>query len=105
MEPFACYCHTRIILQAKTNLKRLEGSHEEHVKNTSKLSNDLPCLLEELGRTKKKLDGKAKSVSDATPMAEMRAAIQRDRKENKELNVHLGVPVSNTTGSSKNTHP
>jgi hypothetical protein len=45
---------------------------------------------------KKNLDGEASSVSDATPLAEIRAAIQRLRKENKELDVYLGVLVSNS---------
>jgi hypothetical protein len=54
---------------------------------------------------KKKLDGEASSVSDATPLTEIRAAIQRLRKENKELDVYLGMLVSKSIGSSENTHP
>jgi estrogen-related receptor beta like 1 len=95
MEPFA-HSHTRILLQAKTNLKRLEKAHAEHDENATNLSDDLQCLSEELDLMKKKLDGQASSVSDATPLVEIRAAIQRLRKENKELDVYLGVLVSNS---------
>ena len=95
MEPFA-HRHTRILLQAKTNLKRLEKAHAEHAENATNLSDDLQCLSEELDLMKKKLDGQASSVSDATPLVEIRAAIQRLRKENKELDVYLGVLVSNS---------
>ena len=93
MDPLA---HHRCIrtIQAKTNLKRLEETHEEHAENATKLSDDLQCLSEELDRMKKNLDGEATSVSDATPLTEIRAAIQCLRKENKELDVYLGVLVS-----------
>ncbi|KAL3781569.1 hypothetical protein ACHAW5_002578 [Stephanodiscus triporus] len=77
--------------KAKTNLKRLEETHEEHAENATNLSDDLQCLSEELDRMKKNLDGEATSVSDATPLAEIRAAIQCLQKENKELDVYLGV--------------
>ena len=93
---FSRHRHTWTVLQAKTKLKSLEEAHEEHAENATNLSDDLQCLSEELDRMKKKLDGEASSVSDATPLAEIRAAIQRLRKENKELDVYLGVLVSNS---------
>ena len=68
------------------------------------LSDDLQCLSDELNRMKKNLDGEATSVSDATPLAEIRAAIQCLQKEIKELDVYLGVLVSRF-GSGENTHP
>jgi len=40
---------------------------------------------------KKKLDGEASSVSDTSPLVEIRAAIQDLRKENNELDVLVGV--------------
>jgi estrogen-related receptor beta like 1 len=51
----------------------------------------LQFLSEELNRLKKKVDGEASSVSDTSPLVEIRAAIQHLRKENKELDVLLGV--------------
>jgi hypothetical protein len=102
-EPFARHGHARIVSQAKTNFKRLEEAHEEHAENARNLSDDdLQCLSEELDRMKKKLDGEASSVSDAMPSTEIRAPIQRLRKENKELDVYLGI---NSIQSSENKHP
>ncbi len=40
---------------------------------------------------KKRLDGEASSVSDTSPLVEIRAAIQHLRNENKELDILLGV--------------
>lgn len=78
-------------LQARTNLKILEDTHEENAENATNLSDDLQFLSEELNRLKKKVDGEASSVSDTSPLVEIRAAIQHLRKENKELDVLLGV--------------
>ena len=43
---------------------------------------------------KKKMDEKASGVTDATPLVEIRAAIQRLKKENRELDVRIGLLVS-----------
>jgi len=82
------------LTQAKMNLKMLEVAHEEHTENAANLADELQYVTDDLDRMKKSLDGEASMVSDASPMAEIRAAIQRLRNENKELDIYLGVLVS-----------
>jgi hypothetical protein len=82
------------LTQAKMNLKMLEVAHEEHTENATNLADELQYVTDNLDRMKKSLDGEASMVSDASPLAEIRAAIQRLRNENKELDIYLGVLVS-----------
>ena len=82
------------LIQANELIKQLEGAHDEHTETTKILSHDLSCISEELDQVKKKMDGKASSMTDASPLVEIRAAIQRLKKENKELDIHIGVLVS-----------
>ena len=37
------------------------------------------------------MESKSSSVTDATPLVDIRAAIQRLRKENKEMDIRIGV--------------
>lgn len=76
------------------SLKMLEVAHEEHSENATNLADELQCVTDNLDQMKTSLDGKASMVSDASPLAEIRAAIQRLRKENKELDIYLEVLVS-----------
>lgn len=80
--------------KAKDRLKQLEGAHDEHTANSTLLSNDLKSITEELDRRKKQIDSMVNSVTDANPLVEIRAAIQRLRKENRELDIHIGMLVS-----------
>lgn len=72
----------------------LEVAQEEHTENAANLANELQYVTDDLDCMKKSLDGEASMVSDASPLAEIRAAIQHLRKENKELDIYLGVLVS-----------
>jgi len=40
---------------------------------------------------KKKMESKSSSVTDATTLVDIRAAIQRLKKENKEMDIRIGV--------------
>ena len=80
--------------KSKDHIKQLEEAHEEHSENNKILSDDLEYISDELNEMKKKMDGKASSMTDAKPLLEIRAAIQRLKKENKELDVRIGVLVS-----------
>lgn len=51
-------------------------------------------ITEELDQRKKQIDLKVNSVTDANPLVEIRAAIQRLRKENRELDIRIGMLVS-----------
>ncbi len=84
--------------QAKENLKILKEAHEEHNENAANLSNELKSISEELDQVKKNSITDANRVTDSKPLVEIRAAIQRLRKENKELDVHIGVLVRNIGG-------
>mmetsp|Transcript_25655 Transcript_25655/g.48886 ORF Transcript_25655/g.48886 Transcript_25655/m.48886 type:complete len:131 (+) Transcript_25655:189-581(+) len=77
--------------QAIQQHKRLGDAHNEHSENAKKLSDELECISDELMAGKKKMDGKASSMTDATPLVEIRAAIQRLRKENTLLDTRIGV--------------
>lgn len=80
--------------KAKDKLKQLEVAHDEHTHNSILLSDDLKSITEELDRRKKQIDSMVNSVTDANPLVEIRAAIQRLRKENRELDIHIGMLVS-----------
>ena len=89
--------HTQIIptpqnsQQAKEQLEQLEEEHSEPTENTKLLADDLECISDELDQMKKKMESKSSSVTDATPLVDIRAAIQRLRKENKEMDIRIGV--------------
>ena len=72
----------------------LEAAQEEHAENAANLANELQYVTDDLDCMKKSLDGEASMFSDASPLVEIRAAIQHLRKENKELDIYLGVLVS-----------
>jgi len=83
-----------IASQAKDQLKQLQEAHDEHTENAANLSDDLKSISEELDRRKKQIDSMVNNVTDANPLVEIRAAIQRLRKENRELDIHIGMLVS-----------
>ena len=51
----------------------------------------MECISDELDQMKKKIESKSSSVTDATPLVDIRAAIQRLKKENKEMDINIGV--------------
>ena len=77
--------------QAKEQLEQLEEEHSELTENTKLLADDLECISNELDQMKKKMESKSSSVTDATPLVDIRAAIQRLKKENKEMDIRIGV--------------
>ena len=77
--------------QAKEQLEQLEEEHSELTENTKLLADDLECISDELDQMKKKMESKSSIVTDATPLVDIRAAIQRLRKENKEMDIRIGV--------------
>ena len=83
-----------IASQAKDQLKQLQEAHDEHTENAANLSDDLKSISEELDRRKKQIDSMVNNVTDANPVVEIRAAIQRLRKENRELDIYIGMLVS-----------
>jgi len=91
--------------QAKKQHKRLGDAHNEHTENAKDLSDELECISDELMTGKKKMDGKASSMTDATPLVEIRAAIQRLRKENTLLDTRIGVLDYELTISRTNNKP
>ena len=71
--------------------EQLEEEHSELTENTKLLADDLECISNELDQMKKKMESKSSSVTDATPLVDIRAAIQRLKKENKEMDIRIGV--------------
>ena len=82
---------SRLLAQAKERLRELEDAHGALTENARDAEDDLQCVADELGEVKRKMDDKASHMTDATPLVDIRAAVQRLRKENSAMNVRLGV--------------
>ena len=91
---FHC-CSTAILFlslyQFKRQLEQLKEEYAEHTESTAALSEDLVVISEELDEAKKRMNEKAGSMTDAKPLVDIRAAIQRLRSENKQLDVKIGI--------------
>jgi len=77
--------------QTKAKIAELEESQLRHVQNTKALNDQLEQLSLELTDIKKKIKDKGKSMTDVTPLVEIRAAISKIKEENKELDMKLGL--------------
>jgi intraflagellar transport protein 57 len=77
--------------QAKAKLKELEMSSQRRDENIKVLNDQLEQLSMELADVKKQIHDKGKSMTDTTPLVEMRAATQRLKEENKDLDIRIGV--------------
>ena len=77
--------------QFKRQLEQLKEEYDEHRESTAALSEDLVVISEELDEAKKRMNEKAGSMTDAKPLVDIRAAIQRLRSENKQLDVKIGI--------------
>ncbi|KAL3797622.1 hypothetical protein ACHAWO_013399 [Cyclotella atomus] len=76
---------------AKSKLEALGKSKDIQTKKSKELFKTLGRLNEELDLCKKKIDAKGSSITDTTPLVEIRTALQRLRSENKELDLRIGV--------------
>lgn len=76
---------------AQNELQRLENAHTEHTENNRDLADDFEVISEKLDNLKKKVDEKASGMTDAKPLIDIRAAIQRLRAENKEMDIRIGI--------------
>ena len=79
---------------AKARLMSLEQSKKVHIQKSEDLSKTLKKLSDDLATVKRKIDKVGNSVTDTTPIVEIRLALQRLKTENKELDVRIGVLVS-----------
>ncbi|KAL3787651.1 hypothetical protein HJC23_011799 [Cyclotella cryptica] len=76
---------------AKTRLMSLEKSIDTHTSKTAILSEKLGKLSADVDAVKKEIDKKGSSITDTSPVVEIRAALQLLKEENKELDVRLGI--------------
>ena len=72
----------------------LEKSFDTHTTKTTVLSEKLIRIEAEVDTVKQEVDKKGSSMTDTSPVVEIRTALQLLREENKELEVRLGVLVS-----------
>mmetsp|Transcript_3225 Transcript_3225/g.6890 ORF Transcript_3225/g.6890 Transcript_3225/m.6890 type:complete len:422 (+) Transcript_3225:27-1292(+) len=70
---------------------KLEKSHEERTERKKELAEKLDQTLKELEEVKKMMDERGNSMTDTTPLVQMRESLQRLRDENKELDIRIGV--------------
>lgn len=80
--------------KANSRLKLLEASKEAHVKKSEELSKALKEMTANVAAVKKKIDLKGSSITDSSPLVEIRAALQRLKTENKEFDLRIGILVS-----------
>ena len=80
--------------QAKSRLKSLEEFRDEHTKKTDDLSKTLNKLSADVDSVKHEINKRGSSITDTAPVVEIRAALQRLKAENKELDVRIGILVS-----------
>lgn len=85
--------HVKIIehQQTKAKIAELEESQLRHVQNSKTLNEQLEQLSLQLTDIKKKIKDKGKSMTDVSPLVEIRAAIMRLKEENKSLDIKLGL--------------
>ncbi len=72
---------------------KLEKSHEERTERNKHLAGKLAQTLKELEEVKKMMDEKGNSMTDTTPLVQIRESLQRLKDENKELDIRIGVLV------------
>lgn len=77
--------------ETKGKIAELEESQLRHVQNVKMLNDQLEQLSRELADIKKKIKDKGKSMTDVSPLVEIRAAIDTLREENKQLDMTLGL--------------
>lgn len=77
--------------RAKAKIKELEMSTQHHDQKVERLNDQLEQLSMELADVKKQIHDKGRNMTDATPLVEMRAAIQRLKEENREFDILIGV--------------
>jgi chromosome segregation ATPase len=77
--------------QTKEKIAELEESQLRHVQNTKELNDQLEQLSLELTDIKKRIKDKGKSMTDVSPLVDMRAAIATLREENQGLDIRLGL--------------
>lgn len=77
--------------EAKEQRQYLKEEHKVLTENTTHLAWELDVISDELDEMKKKTEEKASSVTDAKPLVEIRKAIQRLRKENRDMDIQIGV--------------
>ncbi len=73
--------------------RKLEKSHEERTERKKHLAEKLAQTLKELEEVKKMMDEKGNSMTDTTPLVQIRESLQRLKDENKELDIRIGVLV------------
>ena len=62
--------------------------------NVNVLSNKLAQITKELDELKKEMDGKSGSISDTSPIFQIKSALKTLKKEIAELDLNIGVVVS-----------
>jgi pyruvate formate-lyase activating enzyme-like uncharacterized protein len=72
----------------------LEKSIVIHTNKTTVLSEKLNTLSADVDTVKREIDKKGSSITDTSPVVEIRTALQLLKEENKELDVRIGVLVS-----------
>jgi len=77
--------------QTKEKIAELEESQLRHAQNTKALNDQLEQLSLELTDIKKKIKDKGKSMTDVSPLVDIRAAIATLREENLVLDMKLGL--------------
>ena len=88
--------------ETKEKIAELEESQLRHVQNNKTLNDQLEQLSLELTDIKKKIKDKGKSMTDVSPLVDIRAAVTKLREENKELDMKLGLMYHELTTLREN---
>jgi len=87
--------------QARAKIEELEMAAEHRDENVNVLNGQLEQLTLELADVKKQIHDKGKSMTDAAPVIQMRAAIERLKEENREFDILIGVLYHEVTQARK----
>ncbi|GBG73951.1 hypothetical protein CBR_g17666 [Chara braunii] len=79
----------------RNRLSEVQDKHNKSMVNVSELTNELARVTEELERVKRVMDERGNDISDASPLINIKNAIQRLKAELKQMEVRIGVVEHN----------
>ena len=84
------------LFKVKSALDEVEHSYQVSNQNVNDSSNQLVEITDELSQVKRLLEEKNGSISDTTPIVEIKSALDKLKADIKEFDLRIGVVVSSS---------